>query len=120
MNNENSDPELDNGIKEANSIEKEHIRQVFRKNFNKYIEMQLTEREYKTIVKPTPWKNKIQVFDQVISEEISRIQEIYETDLWTLNVMYYATAVTFMEIEGNLREEKREDQKKRNQAGKKG
>ena len=64
MNNENSDPELDNGIKEANSIEKEHIRQVFRKNFNKYIEMQLTEREYKTIVKPTPWKNKIQLFDQ--------------------------------------------------------
>ena len=107
MNNENSDPELDNRIKEANSIEKEHIRQVFRKNFNKYIEMQLTEREYKTIVKPTPWKNKIQLFDQVISEEISRIQEIYETDLWTLNVMYYATAVTVMEIEGNLREEKK-------------
>ena len=107
MNNENSDPELDNGMKEANSIEKEHVRQVFRKNFNKYIEMQLTEREYKTIVKPTPWKNKLQLFDQVISEEISRIQEIYKTDLWTLNVMYYATAVTVMEIEGNLREEKK-------------
>ena len=39
MNNENSDPELDNGIKEVNSIEKEHIRQVFRKNFNKCIEI---------------------------------------------------------------------------------
>ena len=112
MNNENSDPELDYGIKEANSIEKEHIRQVFRKNFNKYIEIQLTEREYKTIVKPTPWKNKLQLFDQVISEEISRIQEIYETDLWTLNVMYYATAVTVMEIEGNLREEKKRRPKK--------
>ena len=57
-------------------------------------------------MKPTPWKNKIQLFDQVISEEISTIQEIYETDLWTQNVMYYATAVTVMEIEGNLREEK--------------
>ena len=69
--------------------------------------MQLTEREYKTIVKPTPWKNKLQLFHQVISEEISRIQEIYETNLWTLNVIYYATAVTVMEIEGNLREEKK-------------
>ena len=82
--------------------------------------MQLTEREYKTIVKPTPWKNKIQLFDQVISEEISRIQEIYETDLWTLNVMYYATAVTVMEIEGNLREEKKRRPEKQNQAGKLG
>ena len=33
VNNENSDPELDNEMKEADSIEKEHIRQVFRKKF---------------------------------------------------------------------------------------
>ena len=69
--------------------------------------MQLTEREYKTVVKSTSWKNKLQLFDQVISEEISRIQEIYKTDLLTLNVTYYATAVTVIEIEGNLREEKK-------------
>ena len=71
-------------------------------------------------MKPTPSKNKIQLFDQVISGEISRIQEIYESDLWTLNVMYCAAAVTVIEIEKILEKKNREDPKKRNQAGKLG
>ena len=69
VNNENSDPELGNGIKEIDSIEKEHTRQVFRKKIHKYIKKRLSEREYKTVVKPTPLKNKLQLFDQIILVE---------------------------------------------------
>ena len=47
------------------------------------------------------------MIDLVVKEELNRIEENYGMNIWTLNVIYYTTAVTLLENEGNLREERR-------------
>ena len=47
------------------------------------------------------------MIDLIVKEELNRIEENYGMNRWTLNVIYYTTAVTLLENEGNLREERR-------------
>ena len=47
------------------------------------------------------------MIDVIVKEELNRIEENYGMNTWTLNVIYYTTAVTLLENEGNLREERR-------------
>ena len=47
------------------------------------------------------------MMDQIVKEEINRIEEDYGMNVWTLNVIYYSTAVTLLEKEGNLQKEHR-------------
>ena len=46
------------------------------------------------------------MIDLIVKEELNRIEENYGMNIWTLNVIYYTTAVTLLENEGNLREER--------------
>ena len=43
---------------------------------------------------------------RVVEEETIRIREQYELDLRTLNVIYYTSAVSILEKDGKLREQK--------------
>ena len=45
--------------------------------------------------------------DEILAEEIPKIEEQHGVDIWTLNVMYHASAVTILEKEGRLREIRR-------------
>ena len=48
--------------------------------------------------------------DIIVSEEIEEIEQQHNMNLWTLNVIYYMTAITLLEHEGKLREMKRRTQ----------
>ena len=50
--------------------------------------------------------------DEIISEEIVNIEKNYEIDLWTINVIYYTTAVTVLQKEGKLRKHGRKQKQK--------
>ena len=56
--------------------------------------------------------------DEIISEEIVNIEKNYEINLWTINVIYYTTAVTVLQKEGKLRKHERKQKQKENRAGK--
>ena len=86
---------------------KEKLRKIWIKNFDKYLKMDIDDREYSTKMKPGPEKVHLEILDQIVAEEIKNIEEEQEKNLWTLNVIYYTTAVTVMENEGKLRLEKR-------------
>ena len=86
-------------------LEKENLRKLWNKNFEKYIDLEINYREYSTKARPPPNKEKLSMIDLIVKEELNRIEENYGMNIWTLNVIYYTTAVTLLENEGNLREE---------------
>ena len=60
-----------------------------------------------TKAKPLLQQKHIQLMDEILAEEIPKIEEQHGVDIWTLNVIYYASAVTILEKEGRLREIRR-------------
>ena len=63
--------------------------------------MNIEDREYSTKIKPTPEKQQLELLDQIVYEEVELLEEKYEINLWIFNVIYYVTAITQMENEGN-------------------
>ena len=45
--------------------------------------------------------------DEIVEERMAEILERHGNNLWTLNVIYYTTAITLIEKEGKLREVKK-------------
>ena len=86
-------------------LEKEELCQQWNRNFEKYIKSEISHREFSTKAKPPPNKVKLAIMDQIVEEEMNRIEEDYGMNMWTLNVIYYSTAVTLLKKEGNLRKE---------------
>ena len=78
-------------------LEKEELRQQWNRNFEKYIKFETSHREFSTKAKPLPNKVKLAMMDQIVEEEMNRIEEDYGLNMWTLNVIYYSTAVTLSE-----------------------
>ena len=72
-------------------------------NFQKYIELDIDQREYSTKVSPPPAQGQLEIIDEIISEQMTEIEEKYHNTLWTLNVIYYIAAITLLEKEGKLR-----------------
>ena len=85
---------------------KEEFTTMWRNNFEKYIKLELQEREFCTKVTPPPSQDLFNIVQEIISAEIPIIEENYEMNLWTINVIYYSTAVTILEKEGKLRKTK--------------
>ena len=94
-------------LNEEQLRQKENLRKLWKKNFDKYLNMNIEDREYSTKIKPIPEKQQLELLDQIVYEEVELLEEKYEINLWILNVIYYVTAITLMENEGKLRLEKR-------------
>ena len=60
-----------------------------------------------TKAKPLPQQKHLQIMDEILAEEIPKIEENREIDIWTLNVIYYSSAVTILEKEGRVRKIKK-------------
>ena len=69
--------------------------------------MNIEDREYSTKIKPIPEKQQLQLLDQIVYEEVELSEEKYEINLWILNIIYYVTAITLMENEGQKREQRK-------------
>ena len=59
----------------------------------------------------------LKIMDEIISEAIVNIEKNYEIDLWTINVIYYTTAVTVLQKEGNSGKMDGNKNRKKNRAG---
>ena len=82
----------------TNNIElKEELTKIWRKNFEKYIKMDIKQQEFSTKIKPPLTQEKLDILDLIVSEEIVTIEESHPIDLWTINVIHYATAITLLE-----------------------
>ena len=97
-------------IDEIDPRVKEELKVRWRKHFQKYINIDVEEREYRTTINNQPRETLLRVMDIIVSEEIEEIEQQYNMNLWTLNVIYYTTAITLLEHEGKLREMKRRTQ----------
>ena len=86
---------------------KEEIKTIWIRNYKKYIEMEITEREFMTKAKPLPQQKHFQLIDEILVEEIPKTEEQHGVDISTLNVIYNASVVTILEKEGRLREIRR-------------
>ena len=60
-----------------------------------------------TKAKPLPQQKHFQLMDEILAEEIPKIEVRHGIDIWTLNVIYYASSVTILEKEGRLRDIRR-------------
>ena len=67
--------------------------------------MNINCREYSTKATPAPDRDKIDVLNEIINEEIG--EQLSSLDQWTINVIQYASPVTILEQENRLREIKR-------------
>ena len=86
---------------------KEEIREIWKRNFGKYITTGISNREYNVNIKPLPNEKYLRIADEIVAEELEKIKKEYEIDMWTLNIIYYTTAVSVLEKEARLREIKR-------------
>ena len=107
---ENVNIEDKSDIDEIDPRVKEELKVRWRKHFQKYINIDVEEREYRTTINNQPLETLLRVMDIIVSEEIEEIEQQYNMNLWTLNVIYYTTAITLLEHEGKLREMKRRTQ----------
>ena len=88
-------------------LEKEELRQQWNRNFEKYIKLEISHQKFSTKAKPLPNILKLAMVDQIVKEEMNRVEEDYGMNVRTLNVIYYLTAVPLLEKEGNLHKEHR-------------
>ena len=109
--------EMENEIRENTVSDeefelKEELRTKWINNFEKYIAMNITQREFMTKAKPLPQQKHLQIMDEILAEEIPKIEENREIDIWTLNVIYYSSVVTILgkkeELEKLRRQKPRE------------
>ena len=107
---ENVNIEDKNDIDEIDPEVKEELKVRWRKHFQKYINIDVEEREYRTTINNQPPETLLRVMDIIVSEEIEEIEQQHNMNLWTLNVIYYTTAIMLLEHEGKLREMKRRTQ----------
>ena len=105
MKNVNIEDESD--IDQIDSKVKEALKVKWRKHFQKCINMDVEEREYRTTINNPPLETLLRVMDIIVSEEI---EQQHNMNLWTLNLIYYTTTITLLEHEGELREIKRRTQ----------
>ena len=52
---------------------KKELTQLWRKNFQKYIEVDINQREYGTKVSPPPAQGQLEVMDEIIGEQMTEI-----------------------------------------------
>ena len=97
---ENVSIEDESDIDQIDSEVKKALKVRWRKHFQKYINMDVEERKYRTMINNLPPETLLQVMDIIVSEEIEEIEQQHNMTLWTLNVIYYTTALTLLEHEG--------------------
>ena len=98
---------------EQSIICREDLREIWRKNFEKYINMDIEHREFSTKVTPQPAQKNLDILNKIIEEEIMRLEKEHQLDLWTINVIYYTSVVSILQKEGKLKEVKGNKQPKR-------
>ena len=103
---------MDIGTDEQSIIYKEDLREIWRKNFEKYINMDIEHREFTTKVTPPATQKNLDILNKIIEEAIMRLEKKHQLDLWTINVIYYTSAVSILQKEGKLKEEKGNKQPK--------
>ena len=99
---------LDNEVED--SIDpgiKEYLTQRWKENFEKYISKSVDDREYSTTISPPPSEKLLNAMDKIVEDQAEEIIDRYGNNLWTLNVLYYVTAITVIEKEGKLKEIKK-------------
>ena len=105
--NEHSD-QMSNKTKSSTDLDtKEYLSQRWNENFQKYINKIVDDREYSTTINPPPSENYLSAMDEIVEERMAEILERHGNNLWTLNVIYYTTAITLIEKEGKLKEVKK-------------
>ena len=75
--------------------------------------MNINMRGYNVNLKPTSEEKYIEIANEIVKEEMPIIEQEYEFYMWTLNVIYYTTAVTVLRKEGRLKENIRTVKKKK-------
>ena len=60
---------------------KEELTILWRNNFEKYIKLELQEREFSTKVTPPPSQDLFNIVQEIISAEIPTIEENYQMNL---------------------------------------
>ena len=86
---------------------KEYLSQRWNENLQKYINKNVDDREYSTTINPPPSESCLTAMDEIVEERMAEILERHGNNLWTLNVIYYTTAITLIKKEGKLREVKK-------------
>ena len=105
--NEHSD-QMSNKTKSSTDPDtKEYLSQRWNENFQKYINKNVDDRGYSTTINPPPSENYLTAMNEIVEERMAEILERHGNNLWTLNVIYYTTAITLNEKEGKLREVKK-------------
>ena len=94
---------MDIDTDEQSIIYREDLREIWRKNFEKYINMDIEHREFSTEVMPPPMQENLDILNKIIEEEIMRLEKEHQLDLWTINVIYYTSAVSILQKEGKLK-----------------
>ena len=56
-------------LNEEQLRQKENLRKLWKKNFDKYLNMNIEDREYSTRIKPTPEKQELELLDQIVYEK---------------------------------------------------
>ena len=86
---------------------KEYLTQRWKENLEKYISKSVDDREYSTTISPPPSEKLLNAMDKIVEDQVEEIIDRYGNNLWTLNVLYYVTAITVIEKEGKLKEIKK-------------
>ena len=79
---------MDIDTDEQSKIYREDLREIWRKNFEKYINMDIEHREFSTEVTPPPAQKNLDILNKIVEKDIMRLEKEHQLDLWTINVIY--------------------------------
>ena len=85
----------------------EAIRPIWMKNYEHYLNVEIKDREFTTRKDRKIEDIEIEAVNRIIEEILS--QNGSSINLWHINVMQYATAITLLSRHGKLRENKRKN-----------
>ena len=69
---------------------KEYLTQRWKENFEKCISKSLDDS---TTIIPPPSEKLLNVMDKIVEDQVEGIIDRYGNNLWTLNILYYVTAI---------------------------
>ena len=87
------------------------LKEKYFTNFNKFKSCKLEERRYRTKIDRKISAEDLAIVDMIVEDQLDEMTEENGISLWDINVILYSTAITILEQQGKLKENRSFDQR---------
>ena len=86
------------------------LKEICFTNFNKFKSCKLEERRYRTKIDRKISAEDLAIVDMIVEDKLDEMTKGNGISLWDINVIHYSAAITILEQQGKLKENRSFDQ----------